>query len=305
MKLLIAFFLFLQCPVQAIDSEKNFVIMIPSYNNKDRYEKNLDSVFSQTAQNFRVIYIDDASPDGTGALVKEYIRKRGLQNRITLIRNEKRVGALANVYRAVWLCFPHEIVVDLDGDDLFAHENVLAHLNKVYENPSVWLTYGNYICYPSNEIGGGKEIPRHIIEQNNFRLFAGGTTPTRTFYAGLFHQIKKEDLLYEGEFFKVASDLAFMFPLLEIAGEHSKFLPEIDYIYNNETPLNDHHLNSTEQRVIDAYLRSKDKYLPLQQLPGTGSHKKVYISPGAWGQLFAFDSPIFNRDGGLSAMMIV
>ena len=30
--------------------------------------------------------------------------------------------------------------------------------------------------------------------------------------------------------------------------------------------------------------------------------KKVYITPGLWGQLFAIDNPLFNRDGGLDVL---
>ncbi len=40
----------------------------------------------------------------------------------------------------------------------------------------------------------------------------------------------------------------------------------------------------------------------LCNLQAKEPNKKVYISPGAWGQLFAFDSPIFNRDGGLDVL---
>ena len=57
--------------------EKQFVIMVPSYNNAEWFERTLDSIFSQTYQNFRVIYIDDASTDGAGEFVRAYIKERG------------------------------------------------------------------------------------------------------------------------------------------------------------------------------------------------------------------------------------
>ncbi len=51
--------------------ENRFVIVIPSNNNKDWYQKNLDSVFNQRYLNYRVIYIDDGSTDNTGTLVED------------------------------------------------------------------------------------------------------------------------------------------------------------------------------------------------------------------------------------------
>ncbi len=77
------------------------VVVIPSYNNKDWYKRNLDSVFNQKYHNYRVIYLDDASPDGTGPLVKGYIKEKKQNHRVKFIQNEKRVGALANTYRSL------------------------------------------------------------------------------------------------------------------------------------------------------------------------------------------------------------
>src|SRR5690348_10732521 len=84
--------------------EKPIVVVIPSYNNKEWYQRNLDSVFSQDYKNFRIIYIDDASPDGTGSLVKAYIREKKQLHRTTVIQNPKRIGSLANIYKGIWLC---------------------------------------------------------------------------------------------------------------------------------------------------------------------------------------------------------
>jgi len=77
--------------------ERNMVLVIASYNNKNWYKKNLDSVFTQQYENYRIIYIDDNSPDKTGKLVEEYILKKGQTSRTTLICNKNRQGALANL----------------------------------------------------------------------------------------------------------------------------------------------------------------------------------------------------------------
>lgn len=246
-----------------------FVFVIPSYNNAHRFKRNLDSIFAQNYPNYRIIYIDDASPDGTGQLVQDYIQELGNEAKMRLIRNTVRAGALANIYRAVWECAPHEVVVDLDGDDFLTHPNVLAQLSEIYADKNVWLTYGSWIRYPEDDYVIPPEITLEQIEQNAFRdLHGTGTTPLRTFYAELFHKIRKEDLLFEGSFYAVASDLAFMFPMLEMAGRHIKLTATLDYGYDVETSYNDFFLRQEEQKKIDAYIRQLPRYRPLVSLDG-------------------------------------
>ena len=65
-----------------------------------------------------------------------------------------------------------EIVLVLDGDDCLAHENVLKALNKAYADPDVWMTYGNYLDYPTllkQEPCICKEIPQKVIAAGSFR----------------------------------------------------------------------------------------------------------------------------------------
>lgn len=261
MKKIVSFLLLFFC-LNA--SEKPFVVVIPSYNNAACYKQNLNSVLTQKYQNFRVIYIDDASPDGTGALVKEYLKKNDPDHRVSLIQNRKRVGALANKYKGAWLCDPKEILVDLDGDDWLAHKNVLTRLNETYSDPDVWVTYGQFIYHPCKSPGWAAEVPEEIVKSNDFRNYSWVTTALRTFYAGLFQKIKKEDLLFEGEFFSMASDLAFMFPIVEMAGKHCRFIDEVLYVYNVTTTMNDIVKNPDKQLHLGWEIRSRPKYAPVE-----------------------------------------
>ncbi|MDR3646566.1 MAG: glycosyltransferase [Candidatus Babeliales bacterium] len=264
--LLIFFLLFFN--IKCSKLEKPFVIVIPSYNNKYWYQKNLDSVFRQNYTNYRVIYIDDISSDKTGELVEQYIIERKQTHRTNLIKNTTRKLALANLYDAIHSCKPEEIIVCLDGDDMLAHESVLSYLNNIYQNANTWLTYGQYKWYPYSKDGdwGCIELPDYVIENNLFRESRYCTSHLRTFYASLFHKIKKEDLLYEGKFFPMTGDLAMMFPLIEMAGYHSKFISDTLYIYNDASIINDYKTNPTLQITLDHYIRSQPKYQKLEKL---------------------------------------
>ncbi|MCL4361431.1 glycosyltransferase family 2 protein [Candidatus Dependentiae bacterium] len=247
----------------------NFVIVIPSYNNEQWYKNNLNSVFSQTYFNYRVIYIDDCSSDGTYSLVKDYLEKNNKTEKVILIKNNKRCGALANHYKAIHMCKDDEIIVCLDGDDWFANDNVLKYLNKIYQDPKIWLTYGQFANWPTGQLGWCEEIPKDIVKQNKFREFGFVSPQLRTYYAWLAKKVKFEDLLYKNkdgklDFFPIAGDVALMFPMLEMAAFHFKFIPKILCQRNVATELNDFKVNPDLQIEVTNFIRSKKPYKRLE-----------------------------------------
>jgi len=242
----------------------HFVIVIPSYNNKDWYQKNLDSVLIQTYKNYDVIYIDDCSNDGTHELVSSYIKNYSAEHLITKVSNKKRVGALANIYHVVHACADTDVIVLLDGDDWLGHENVLLTLKDAYTRKENWIVYSQFIQWPMNVLGWNKAVSKRFIQ--------GLDTPRnyspshlRTFYAGLFKKIKIEDLMYKGDFFAMTWDMAIMLPMIEMASEgHVEFIPEVLYIYNHSNPLSDHNVDLALQRTLHWVIAQMPKYAPLK-----------------------------------------
>ncbi len=260
--ILLIIFVFLY---KQISGPKKFVIVIASYNNSKWYKYNLNSVFSQTYPNYRIIYIDDCSPDHTYNLVKKYVEDKNFFDKIILIQNQKRVGALANHYKAIEMCDNNEIIVCLDGDDWFANDDVLEYLAKVYNDPSIWLTYSQFRNWPSGQLGWSEDIPKEVIEKNEFRKFGFISPQLRTYYAWLAKLVKLEDLKWEktNDFFPVAGDVALMFPMLEMAGKHFKFIPRVLCQRNVATQINDFKINPDLQILITEHIASKKPYLPL------------------------------------------
>lgn len=263
LRLLLLLLVFKTANLRAHD-EKPIVVIIPSYNNSDWYLPNLRSVLEQNYKNFRVIYIDDHSNDGTGELVESYLEIHDTEKRVTLIQNPERIGALENIYNAVWQCNPSEIIVTVDGDDWLPDGNVLQFLNQMYSDPDVWMTYGQYKLFPNEMTGGAEPIPECVISCNSFREYPWVSTHLRTFYAGLFQKIKKDDFLHNGAFFPVTWDLAFMFPMLEMAGMHSRFVSTIVYVYNIATPISDNKLHKALIQELETEIRSRERYSPIE-----------------------------------------
>jgi glycosyltransferase involved in cell wall biosynthesis len=273
----IGFFLWL-CVLGAV--EKPLVVLIPSYNNAKWVKKNLKSVATQNYSNYRVIYIDDCSEDHTEKLVQKYLDEFELRARTQYIRNSERKKALENIYGGVCSCEEDEIVLLLDGDDWFAHENVLKRINEVYSTSDVWLTHGSFIEYPTLVNWWSEEIPDHIVRDNLFRMYRC-PSHLRTFYAWLFKRIDVEDLKEDGRFFEMSSDQAIMFPMIEMAGERHAFLSDVLYVYNRSNAINDNKVDPGLQNRIEAMVRAKPPYQRLNRMEksNTSRHLPNIFSP--------------------------
>jgi len=224
--------------------ERRMVIFSAGRNNAKYYKKTLDSIFNQTYDNYRVVYVDDCSEDGTGELVAEYIKEKGMEDKVQLIINEERQYKMANQYYAIHeFCDDSDIVVELDADDWFAHDNVLSYLNEVYSDPNVWMTYSKYKYHPLNSARRWcKPVSKKILKNKNYRRGGFIYMGLRTFYAGLFKLIKKEDLMYRGKnkdfhgkFTPITSDASIMYPMLEMCHcGHFKFLTDVLCFLNRD-----------------------------------------------------------------------
>lgn len=241
---------------------KPLVIIIPSYNNEHWCEKNIRSALDQSYSNYRIIFIDDCSSDGTYQRVRNIVDTHSQGSKVYLVRNTSRKLALHNLYDAIHSCSNNEIILTLDGDDWFPHNYVLERVNQVYQDSNVWMTYGQYIR-SDGTIGGAKQLPYAVIENNAYRISEFVTTHLRTFYAGLFKQIGREDLMFRDTFLPMAWDLGFMYPMLEMAQYHSRFIGEPLYVYNLHNPISDNRVNVALQGECAGIVCSRPKYKSL------------------------------------------
>lgn len=238
--------------------ERPIVIVIPSYNNIKFYKKNLDSVRMQNYSNYHIVYIDDCSTDGTADAVLAYIHEWHLEQKISLIRNSVRRGAMYNHYSAAHICPDHFIIATLDGDDWFPEENlsVLQYLNSAYAQ-DIWMTYGQFQEYPSGKKGFCQEIPLGIKRMRAYRDYTWVTSHMRTYYAGLFKQIPIGYFIRNGTFLQSACDLAIMFALLERSDGRVAFIDTTLYMYNTTNLNSDCYAKCFEQLHNDYWIRSR------------------------------------------------
>ncbi len=98
------------------------LVIIPTYNEKDNILKVLDYVRGLNIPNLDVLIIDDNSPDGTAAIVKEYMKGH---TKIALMEREGKMG-LGTAYIAGF-----EYAIDRKYDYIFEMDADLSHDPKV------------------------------------------------------------------------------------------------------------------------------------------------------------------------------
>ena len=256
-----AFFLNTACTI-----EKPLVIITASYNNTQWCSKYFHSLVQQEYDNWIVIYIDDNSTDDTFEHIQSLAKEYHVEHKFIIIKNRQRYGHLYNQYTAIHTCQKDHIILIVDGDDWLANTHVFSTINKTYENENIWLTYGQFWYLKKNKKGFCRAIPPDILARNTIREISWRTSHLRTFYAGLFQQIPYQDLLYQGKPFPKCVDVVTMFAMIELAGKHIKFIPDILYIYNDDNPLSYHH-NPLPQKELEAYIRTMPPYAPLKDRP--------------------------------------
>ena len=260
----------------------HFKIIVPLYNVENWIDKCVKSIKLQNYDNYECFLIDDISTDKTSEIIKNLISD---DERFHYIENKEKKYALKNIYEAIALSGnnPEDVIVTLDGDDWLATKKSLTVLDQKYRNHNCYITYGSYIEYPSMKRGPFcREIPFDIIKNNSYRRHMWVSSHLRTFKRHLWNKINKSDLLdEEGNFYRMTWDMAFMFPMLEMAGTLSLHIPDILYAYNRQNPLNDDKVNHKLQLHTESIIRNKNPYQkkyvtseilgPSENLSGVGN----------------------------------
>lgn len=231
------------------------VIVIPARNDSDWIKHSFSVLATQTYQNFSIIYIDDCSTDNTPVKVRQYAKQYGLTRRITYLRTPQRNYQACSRFLAYHLCHDHEIICMLDGDDWLASKQVLAIINRTYQGGAM-ATYGSYKCYTNGTInnfiyaqGTQETFPPGVIATRSFRQHRWISQHLRTAYAGLFKRIALEDLVNsDNQFYRCCTDLAEMFPVLEMAGSRVQQINQCLYIYNTDASKRSQYSYFTRQQ---------------------------------------------------------
>ena len=235
------------------------VILTTSYNCEKFIEKSLFSIMSQRYQDFTCYITDDVSTDNTVNIVRETIKN---DPRFILIENKTKFFQPGNYDQIITSrnIDGEEICVEVDGDDWLPDSNVFTRINEVYKDKEVWMTSGSFRYHDGRPGFANPPTNFSNVRKQTFTL-----SHLRTWKSWLWKKIKPEDLRDENNnYWNVAGDLSFMFPMFEMSGEkHYRFLSDINYIYNESNPINDHKVNMSNVIHTVNKIRNKPEYKQL------------------------------------------
>jgi glycosyltransferase involved in cell wall biosynthesis len=206
--------------------------------NAEKYIKNcIRTLKSQTDTEFEVYLIDDMSTDNTVEVTKKLIEG---DSRFKLIVNQEKKFKLRNLNELITQFDDEDIIIEIDGDDFLLSSDTVSDIREIYSNGDVWLTNGSFM-YSNGDFGFSSKCNPDTVRKDVFRFSHLRTWKTFLWKAIPDSYLRDDD----GSYFKSAADVAYTFSLLELAGdENYRFIPKLYYVYNAESPYNDHKVGS-------------------------------------------------------------
>ena len=214
-----------------------FIVVIRGRNCKKYIGDCLYSLQKQTYKNWQAMVVLDAPTDGSEHVAANY---NHFGSNIHLYINQEHRGLCHNMFFAIkWaacILKPNNdtVFVILDADDWLS-KTALQRIERVYRKyPKTLITHGSYLKLSvSRKTKISKPYPKH----GNVRKLPWRASHTKSIKWKILKNIKDEWFQHKGKWLPAASDLALMFPCIELAGlKHVKHIPQITYFWRNNTP---------------------------------------------------------------------
>ena len=142
-------------------------VVMPLYNNAEHFSMAIESILSQSFRNFECIVIDDASQDGSPALLRSYARKDVRIRAIFLKKNE----GLMRVSQIGLEQARAPLIARMDSDDLSLPTRFERQIDFMKQHPEVGMVGCSYFRF--------KDDPDH--KRLNIRLPSFAKLSSRSF----------------------------------------------------------------------------------------------------------------------------
>lgn len=263
-------------------------VIIPFHNPGDYFDLCINSVLTQDFEGYDILFIDDASTDGSYSKIPactyksnengEPIKDENNQliieekhplleitkcDRVNAWKASERMTALPNIHNGIvnYCQNPDDIIFILYGDDWLPGKNVLKRVFEEYQKHDCLMTYGS-----ARLSDGRKSYSTTYSEKefSNIRMITPKFSWPLTFKKSLYDDFLKIDNKFshftdsEGKWFTMCSNYALAYPLMEIAGYSKvRHIQDPLYIYNTDNPLNSEKTNPDLFYKIQDEIQSK------------------------------------------------
>ena len=257
------------------DSHPLFSVVIPSYNREGIIKKAIDSVLSQSFQNFEIIVIDNGSTDNTKQMVESYASskiKYFFQKGSGSPASPRNVGIRKS--SAEWICF-------LDSDDYWL-PNKLEVLNRKINTRKNADVFYHYEKMFDHNIGketilghkrGLNNMYQDMLENGN-QLSTSATTIRKSFLTDhqlYFNESHDFDIVEDYDLWlRVANKGANFVLIEEVLGVYvvngQNLISDWDLYVNNLKNLYHMHVFEIQKYEKDVEKLWKDKLFDMELL---------------------------------------
>ena len=255
----------------------NFTVIIGSRNNGQWVKHNISSILSQDYPHYKVIYYDDASDDNTETEFKDIV---GDNPKFTYVKSDVRklkTWFYSNLEKHTTIN-DNDIIVFLDGDDMFYCDNVLSYLNSIYNQSGCWLTYGGMVVWENDDIittpyPQNSEIPNEVVKNKLYRKDTWRTSHLKSMKGAIWNKIDKNDFIHEDKYIVGPDDLAIMFAALEICPSNKVYrITDPIYLYNHTDANNRSraHIDNINTKIdYESIIRNRKPYEEISYISPT------------------------------------
>jgi len=237
----------------------NKAIVIVIQRNAEKYlRKSLTSAVVQDYEDIGIIFIDDASEDGSVKIAHKILEDR--RDTVFTI-NRQKTCKLESIRRAITeqCTNSNSTIFWLDGDDYLTSSTAISEMMELHEHYDVvWSQHIEEI--DDGRIKTGCSGP---ITNGNVREGKWVSSALRSFKKFLFDEISENAFLdANGKLYEKTIDQAIMYPVLEMAGPKKwHFYDKKLYFYTyNPKTMRTEGKGNKEQLANESHIRGKKPY---------------------------------------------
>lgn len=137
-------------------------VIMGVYNCAETLSEAIDSILSQTYNNWELIICDDGSTDNTVAVVHSYIER--FPQKIILLRNDHNLGLNATLNKCLAIA-KGDFVARMDGDDISKPDRFEKEIKTLLKHPDISIVSSNMEFFDENGVWGRThkiETPQNI-----------------------------------------------------------------------------------------------------------------------------------------------
>lgn len=226
-------------------------VLVTLFNTGHVFGRCYESLIAQKSR-FKCYVVDDCSTDDSASKAESLTR---LDTRFIVIRNKQRLyqsGCYDFLIDQMGIR-DEDVCVSIDSDDYLLGHEVFDLLKAEYDRGCV-ITHGTFIRQSGNI--ATQLTPPYAIDR--LRLYPDVPSHLRTWKAWLWRKMPAGVLKSpDGTYWRAAGDLAFMYTMMEMAGERIGYIEKPIYCYDDTLPTCNHHKNPGIQRHNDFIIRSR------------------------------------------------